>query len=75
MEKLNVELRVFVIPGGKLQIFVDKGTDEDAIAATKKVLARLKADGISFASIGEVEFHRDGGQHVHVVTEVQNEQR
>ena len=62
-----VQVRVFVLPGGNIQIFGDTGTDEEATIATRKVLAKLQAHGISFESIGEIEFHRTGDSpHVHV---------
>ena len=69
------QIRVFVLPGGKLQIFGDTGTEEEATEATRAVLAQLQASGIQFSDIGDIEFHRTSGDHIHVVNEVRNEQR
>lgn len=64
------KLRVFVLPQGKIQIFVDEGSEEEARSATRTVLAELKAAGIPFSEIGAVELHRTGSDHVHVLSEV-----
>jgi hypothetical protein len=65
-----VKIRVFRLPteDGKirLQIFVDEGTFAEAQEATKRILAKLRAEGITFDEIGEIESHRTGGDHVHV---------
>ena len=63
------EVRVIVLPGGKLQVFVDgEGVSfEDARVATLRVLAQLKAKGMDVQQTSEVEQHRDAGvSHVHV---------
>jgi hypothetical protein len=70
-----MKLRVFVLEGGKLQIFVDEGTEEEARLATKAVLAQLQASGIPFADIGDIELHRTGADHVHITQEVRHEQQ
>lgn len=67
-------MRVFVLPGGKIQIFVDEGTEEEARLATRAVLTQLKASGIPFSDISDIELHRTGGTHVHVTQEVKHEQ-
>ncbi len=71
---MAVEARVFVLPGGRIQVFIDSGTEEEARAATRKALAVLQASGIPFADIGTIELHRAGAMHVHAVNEVRNEQ-
>ena len=65
--------RVFVLPGGKIQIFIDEGSEEDAKIATRAILAKMQAGGVKFDSIGEIEMHRTGAEHVHVVTDVTQE--
>ncbi len=62
--------RIILLPGGKIQVFVDEGTDEEATQISKGVLATLQAAGIPLESIGEVELHRTGSDHVHVEQEV-----
>ena len=62
--------RIILLPGGKLQVFVDEGTDLEARQISEGVLATLQAAGIPLESIGEVEFHRTGAEHVHVENEV-----
>jgi hypothetical protein len=68
-----VQARVFILPGGKIQVFIDSGTEEEAKLATRAILAKMAASGIKFAEVGEIELHRTGGEHVHVVTDVQQE--
>ena len=72
-----MKIRVFRLPteDGKvrLQIFVDDGTFEEAQAATKLILAKLQAEGITFDEVGEIESHRTGGDHVHVHQEERHE--
>lgn len=69
-----MEIRVFVLPGGKLQIMVDGAglSFEQAKAATAQVLAQLQAQGIPAEMIGNVEQHKDGVDHVHIQHEVKN---
>jgi hypothetical protein len=65
---------VFVLPTGQIQVFVNNATDEEAVEISKKVMEKLKISGLKFGSIEKPEFHKDGGDHVHVVNEVINEQ-
>ena len=63
------DIRVIVLPGGKLQIFVDgEGVSfEEARIATLQVLAQLRAKGLDVQQTSEIEQHRDAGvDHVHV---------
>ena len=63
------EVRVFVLPGGKLQVFVDGNgvSFEDAQTATLQVLGQLRAQGLDVQQTSEIEQHRDAGvSHVHV---------
>lgn len=63
-----MEVRVFVLPGGKLQVFIDGNgvTFEEARAVTERVLGQLQAQGVPAEMIGDVEMHKDGVHHVHV---------
>lgn len=63
-----MDVRVFILPGGKLQVFVDGDgvTFEQARAATEQVIGQLQAQGIPAEMIGDVEMHKDGVHHVHV---------
>ena len=63
------EIRVFVLPGGKLQIFVDGNgvSFDEAKVATLQVLAQLRAQGFDVEQTSEVEQHKDANvHHVHV---------
>lgn len=72
----KVQARVFILPGGKLQVFIDSGTDEQAIEATQAILTRLKASGMEFDEVGDIEFHRDGrSDHIHVIQQTQQEMK
>jgi len=70
-----MEIKVFVLPGGELQIFVDGPVSvAQAEAATRVVLAQLQAAGVAVATIGPVEQHKDAGvTHVHVTGLQQHE--
>jgi hypothetical protein len=69
-----MKARVFVLPGGKIQIFVDEGTFEEAQALTKLIIGRLQAAGLPIEQTSEIEMHRDGVEHVHVQEEVSHDQ-
>ncbi|PWU23895.1 hypothetical protein C5B42_01375 [Candidatus Cerribacteria bacterium 'Amazon FNV 2010 28 9'] len=59
--------RVFVLPGGHMQIFMDTGTFVQAKTATQELLQAVQAEGFSsLQMVGEVEQHRDTPDHVHV---------
>ena len=63
------DVRVIVLPGGKLQVFVDGDgvSFEEAKIATLRVLAQLRAQGMAVQQTSEIEQHRDAGvDHVHV---------
>lgn len=68
-----MKARVFVLRGGKVQIFVDEGTFDEAKALTAQILAKLAAEGLPIELLGEVEMHRSGVEHVHVQGEVHHE--
>jgi hypothetical protein len=59
--------RVFILPEGKIQLFVDEGTEEEARALTKKVFAQLRAAGVPLQQTSDIELHRTPGvEHVHI---------
>lgn len=62
----NLQARVFVLPGGRLQIFVDTGSFPQAKALTGQLLSTMRAQGLEVQMVGEVEQHRSGADHVHV---------
>lgn len=68
-----MEARVFVLTGGKVQIFVDEGTFEEAKELTGRILEILNAQGLPLELLGEVEMHRTGVEHAHVQEEVQHD--
>jgi len=61
-----MQVRVFVLPGGKLQILVDSGTFEEARAATLGLVQAAQVQGLPIEIMGDVEQHRDDTSHVHV---------
>lgn len=66
-----MEVKVFVLPGGRVQIFVDGQVSfEQAQQITKVVIAQLQAGGVEFSEVGAVEQHKDGVEHVHVTGSV-----
>jgi hypothetical protein len=64
------KVRVFALPGGQIQIFVDEGTFAEAKAKTEALLAQLKAQGLPVDIVGQVEQHKDDVTHVHVTSDV-----
>ena len=69
-----MKMRVFALPGGKIQIFVDEGSFEEARTATQTLLAQLKAKGLPVELAGQIEQHKDDVSHVHVHHEVSQQQ-
>jgi len=61
-----MKLRVFALPGGKIQVFGDEGTFEEVKAATTILLAQLKAGGLPVELVGQIEQHKDDVTHVHI---------
>jgi hypothetical protein len=69
-----MKARLFRLPGGQVQIFVDEGTFEEAQAFTRTVMATLQAKGIPVELVGKIEQHRDDVTHVHVHHDVSQKQ-
>lgn len=61
-----MKIRVFVLPGPSIQVFVDEGTFEEAKAATNIIFGQLNAGGLPVELVGQVEQHKDDVSHVHV---------
>lgn len=68
-----MQARVFVLPGGKVQVFVDEGSFDEAQKLTQQILGILQAAGLPLELTGAVEQHRDGVEHVHVQEEVRHD--
>lgn len=71
-----MQVRIVILPGGKLQIFVDGANVSfaEAEAITQQVLAGLPAVGIAVDSISDVEMHRAGGMdHVHLAPQIRHD--
>lgn len=62
----TMEARVFVLPSGRVQIFIDTGSFPEARAATERLLDAMEAESVGLQMTGEIEQHRDGADHVHV---------
>lgn len=60
--------RIVILPNGKVNIFIDEGTFEEAEKEIASLISLLEADGISFDEVGKVEAHRHehGSSHAHV---------
>ena len=64
-----MEIKVYVLSGGRLQIFVDGvGISYDqAAAATMQILDLLRAQGIAVDQTSAIEQHKDVGvEHLHI---------
>lgn len=63
-----VDVRIVVLLGGRLQIFVDGDVSfETARSATLQVVARLQVQGIPAVVMGAIEQHKDGVSHAHML--------
>lgn len=62
----GLKVRVFVLPGARLQVFVDDGNFEQAKTATQKLLQAVQAQGVEISRTSEIEQHRSGSEHVHI---------
>lgn len=62
----GLKARVFVLPGARMQVFIDSGTFSQAKAATEQLLQAVKAQGLGLQQTSEVEQHRSDVDHVHV---------
>ncbi len=69
-----MKARLFRLPEGQIQIFVDEGSFEEAQAFTSTLIAQLQAQGIPAELVGKIEQHRDDVQHVHVQHDVSQKQ-
>jgi len=66
----GLKMRVYVLPGGQVQILVDSGSFNQAEAATLLLLENLEAEDVSVVRTSEIEQHIPGGlDHVHVHTQ------
>lgn len=66
----GVKMRVFVLPRGQVQIFVDSGSYNQAKAATLLLLENLEVEDVQVTRTSEIEQHIPGGMdHVHVATQ------
>jgi hypothetical protein len=68
-----MKARVFVLEGGRIQVFVDEGTFKEATELTKRIIETFKAQGLPLELQGEIEMHRSGVEHAHVQGEVHHE--
>lgn len=57
-------------PDGTINLTVKDGEFEPAKAALTQALEGLRAEGVDFAEVGEVERHRHDQAHVHAAPHV-----
>jgi hypothetical protein len=69
-----MKARLFRLPEGQIQIFVDEGSFEEAQAFTSTLIAQLQAQDIPVELVGKIEQHRDDVTHVHVQHDVSQKQ-
>ena len=67
----NLKLRVFVLGGGQIQVFVDTGTFSQAKDATLLLLQQVNSQGAGLQLKSQVEQHRFGSQHAHVTQTIE----
>lgn len=63
----GLPVRIFSLPGSKLQVFVDGGAFEQARITTLALFNALQTQGLPVSPTSEVESHRNS-EHVHVLT-------
>lgn len=66
-----MQIKVYALPGGQLQVMVDDASFEEAQQATQTLLAHLQASGLPVELAGQIEQHKAGVSHVHVQQKVQ----
>ena len=70
---MATSVRVVLLPGGNIQVFVDGDVSfEEAEGITRQFVADLRAAGVGSVTMGEVEQHKAGVDHVHVYQEHQH---
>ena len=69
-----MKIRMFALPGGRIEVFVDEGTFEEAKMATEAIFQRMQANGLPVELNGKIEQHRDDVTHVHVHHDVNQQQ-
>jgi hypothetical protein len=62
----NLKLRVFVLSGGQVQVFIDSGTFAQAKEATLLLMQQMNSAGAELQFKSQVEQHRFGPAHAHV---------
>ncbi|MBA3822505.1 MAG: hypothetical protein H0X24_01220 [Ktedonobacterales bacterium] len=63
-----MDIQIFVLDGGQIQIMVDgpEVSFADAAQATANLIARLQALGFPIEQTSAIEQHKAGVEHVHV---------
>ena len=59
-------MRVFALPGGRLEIMTDNGLFADAKRLSEALLASLSLEGTTLSQVGRTETHAESKGHVHV---------
>jgi hypothetical protein len=62
----NLKLRVFVLSGGQVQVFIDSGTFAQAKEATLLLMQQMNSAGAELQFKSQVEQHRFGSAHAHI---------
>lgn len=65
-----MQIKVYALPGGQLQVMVDDASFEEAQQATQTLLAHLNASGLPIELTGQIEQHKAGVSHVHIQQQV-----
>jgi len=57
--------RIVIMPDGQVAFFVDEGDFEGGKAKLEKLVKTLRAGGVEFTEVGQVEQHRHDLENAH----------
>jgi hypothetical protein len=60
-----VKAKIVIMPDGSVQIVVEEGEYAQASARLSAFVENLKLSGLKFTSVGVIEQHRHGPEHIH----------
>lgn len=69
-----MNIRVFTLPSGQVQMLVDEASFEEAQQMTTLLLTQLQAQGIPLELLDQIEQHKADVSHVHIRQEVKQAQ-
>lgn len=60
-----MKARIIILPDGQVSAFTDEGSFDAGKAKIEALWQTLRASGLDFSEVGQVEQHKHDHQHVH----------